>query len=112
MNKIAAYELLIEDHPLWTKEAEGAPKSKAGLLAAGLLGAGAMVPITMATERMMLSEGQRKRLKKERRDPRLYSNLRGALTFESREKRKQAHKKLSKGDGTILGAMNKGFRRK
>ena len=23
MNKIAAYELLLEDHPLWSKEAQG-----------------------------------------------------------------------------------------
>lgn len=48
----------------------------------------------------------------ETRDPRLYSNLRGMATLETRKERVAAHKRLSKGDGTILGAMSKGFRRK
>lgn len=54
----------------------------------------------------------RKRMGGETRDPRLYSNLRGMATLETRKERVAAHKRLSKGDGTILGAMSKGFRRK
>lgn len=52
-----------------------------------------------------------KQIKKEIRDPRLYSNLRGMATFESRKKRVAAHKKLGKG-GTIASAMKQGFGRK
>ena len=50
-------------------------------------------------------------ISKEKRDPRLYSNLRGMATFESPEERVAAHKLLGKGDGTILGAMKEGFTR-
>ena len=48
---------------------------------------------------------------KELRDPRLYSNLRGMVSFESKAERVAAHKKLRKG-GTILSAMKSGFLRK
>lgn len=40
---------------------------------------------------------QKKQMHEERRDPRMYSNLRGALTMESKEKRQEAHKKLKPG---------------
>jgi hypothetical protein len=51
-------------------------------------------------------------IKKEHRDPRLYSNIRGGLTGESRKERAAAHKRLGKGDGTILTAARQGFGRK
>lgn len=54
----------------------------------------------------------RERMKKEVRDPRLYSNLRGAVSGESREERVKAHKKLPKSKGSVLHAMKTGFRRK
>jgi hypothetical protein len=48
---------------------------------------------------------------KEVRDPRLYSNLRGMATLESREDRVAAHKGLKKGEHSVLGAMKEGFTR-
>jgi len=54
----------------------------------------------------------RKRMKEEIHDPRLYSNLRGMATLESRDERVAAHKKLRKGQrGSILQAMKEGFSR-
>jgi hypothetical protein len=47
----------------------------------------------------------------ELRDPRLYSNVRGMLTLESRKRRVRAHKKLKKGKHSILGAARAGFLR-
>lgn len=51
-------------------------------------------------------------VKEELRDPRLYSNLRGMATFESKKKRIKAYKNLGKGEGTVLSAMSTGFKRK
>lgn len=53
----------------------------------------------------------RKQIDSEVRDPRLYSNLRGMVTFENRERRVAAHKGLKKSDGTVRGAMRAGFLR-
>lgn len=53
----------------------------------------------------------RAQMRRERRDPRLYSNLRGMVTLESRKKRIAAHRNLGKGDGTVLTAMKQGFGR-
>jgi len=47
-------------------------------------------------------------LRSELIDPRLYSNLRGMISLESRKKRIAAHKNLGKG-GTISSAINQGF---
>lgn len=48
----------------------------------------------------------------ELRDPRLYSNLRGMLTMESRKERVAAHKKLRRGKHHTIGsAMREGFSR-
>jgi len=52
---------------------------------------------------------RREQIKKEHRDPRLWSNLKGMVTGKSREERVAAHKHLGKADGTILGAMKAGF---
>jgi hypothetical protein len=86
-----------------------------GLGLAGLVG---HQMITNPSSRPWSSEGKALRQKikgqgsRERRDPRLYSNLRGMATLESPERRVEAHEGLSKGDGTILGAMSRGFGRK
>jgi hypothetical protein len=61
---------------------------------------------------LMANKSVRKQIGKEVRDPRLYSNLRGMATLESRKKRVKAHKKLSKNKGGgILSAVRKGFTR-
>jgi len=52
----------------------------------------------------------RKQMASEIRDPRMYSNLRGMVTGESREERVKAHKGLRKAD-SILSAMRSGFSR-
>lgn len=55
----------------------------------------------------------RKRLAGEVHDPRLYSNLRGMFTGESREERVKAHKLLERGEQErVLDAMRSGFGRK
>ena len=46
------------------------------------------------------------------RDPRLYSNLRGMATLESKKKRIKAHEDLGKGKGTIASAIATGLLRK
>ena len=54
----------------------------------------------------------RKRIKGELHDPRLYSNLRGMATLESREQRKAAHGELTRGTrDSVFGAMREGFTR-
>ena len=57
------------------------------------------------------SRERRGRMSRELRDPRLYSNLRGAMALESAKKRVAAHKGLAKGDGTIRSAVRKGLLR-
>ena len=58
---------------------------------------------------LSMGEKGRKRVSKEVRDPRLYSNIRGA--FGSKEDRIAAHKKLKRGKHTVLSAMKEGFTR-
>lgn len=78
-------------------------------IAAPAIGAG--VGTHLAITRLLPgAKGRRKQMKEERRDPRLWSNLKGMLTGKSREERVAAHKHLGKGDGTILGAMREGFK--
>ena len=52
-----------------------------------------------------------KQVQKELKDPRLYSNLRGMLSFESAKKRVEAHKKLPPSNDSILYAIKKGLTR-
>jgi hypothetical protein len=82
------------------------PALKAGLIAAGVAG-----PATAGALMYKMGPGGRKQIASEVRDPRLYSNVRGALTLEDREKRVAAHKGLKKSDGSVLSAMKAGFLR-
>ena len=60
-----------------------------------------------------LPEEIRKQVDSELHDPRLYSNLRGAISLESADERIAAHKKLDKSkDQGVLDAMRSGFMRK
>jgi hypothetical protein len=78
---------------------------KPGLLRAALLG-------EFATPDQKFSKGTQKALVSARRDPRLYSNLRGMATLESKDKRKSVHGKLDrKTDHTILSAAKEGLTR-
>lgn len=79
---------------------------------AGILGAGAVLPagVAMGSIYMGLGASGRKQFNSEIRDPRLYSNLRGA--FESQSDRIAAHKKLDmKKEYTVTEAMREGFTR-
>lgn len=59
-----------------------------------------------------LSDKQKKKIKSEVHDPRLYSNLRGMLTLESAKERIDAHKKLPKHkDMSVFEAMRSGATR-
>lgn len=59
-----------------------------------------------------LPKQTKKQIAQEFRDPRLYSNVRGAATLESRGDRVKAHKKLDqRKDHTVLSAMREGFTR-
>jgi len=59
-----------------------------------------------------LNDAQKKQVYEEYRDPRLYSNLRGMLTLESKDERIKAHKKLSPGTReTKWQAAKEGFTR-
>lgn len=60
---------------------------------------------------ILSNKGRRKQIGGEVRDPRLYSNLRGMATGESKEDRVKAHKDLGEG-GTVVSAMKQGFGRK
>jgi hypothetical protein len=63
--------------------------------------------------RLALPKRTREKIKQEWRDPRLYSNLRGVLTGESRAERVAAHKKLDRSkDHSALSAMREGWSRK
>ncbi len=58
-------------------------------------------------------EWVKKKIEKKKHDPRLYSNLRGMLTLESRKKRVDAHKQLSRGLApSKWDAFKEGFFRK
>lgn len=86
--------------------------STKGLVLAGL-SAGAL---TAGGALLMAGKKGRKRVAKEHRDPRLYSNLRGMAALEGGKKRVAAHKRLSKTrkDGkphTILSAAKSGLTR-
>jgi len=61
---------------------------------------------------LMTPKYLRRQIGEEFRDPRLYSNLRGAVSLEDRDERVRAHRHLGKGDGSVLGAMATGFGRK
>lgn len=62
---------------------------------------------------LRFTEAQKRRMYNERRDPRLYSNLRGMLTFESRKERVAAHRRLSPGTRkTKWEAFREGFFRR
>ena len=92
------------------KIAELSPKITAALQvlgATGLIAAGATGGVLLG-----MGKKNRQQLHKEVRDPRLYSNLRGGVTFESPKERVKARKGLGKGDGTVLSAMRTGFGRK
>ena len=78
------------------------------ILATGLAGG----TVVGGTAMYMSGKKGRKQMAGEVRDPRLYSNLRGMVTGESRKKRVAAHKELGKGKGTVLSAMGTGFGRK
>jgi hypothetical protein len=74
---------------------------------------GAAVPLVLGgASYAALGESGRKRMGREVRDPRLYSNLRGMGTLESGKERVAAHKKLKRGKHhTVLSAMKEGFTR-
>ena len=78
--------------------------------AAALFGGGAAsIAVLLA---LLANKERREAIGGELKDPRLYSNLRGMATLESREDRVAAHKGLSKNkDGGVLSAMHKGFTR-
>lgn len=78
---------------------------------AAMMGTAAVAPF-IATY-LALPKSSKERIKREIRDPRLYSNLRGMLSLEDSKERVKAHKGLKKSDGTVLGAMKSGlFREK
>ena len=78
-----------------------------------LLGAGLGGATTLGAAMIALGPQGRKRLSEEVHDPRLYSNLRGMFTGESREERVKAHKLLERGEQErVLDAMRSGFGRK
>ena len=60
---------------------------------------------------LAIGEKGRARVHREHRDPRLYSNLRGMVTGESRKERVAAHKRLGKPTGSVWDAMKMGFGR-
>jgi hypothetical protein len=60
---------------------------------------------------LMMHKNIRKGVGEDIRDPRFYSNLRGMLTGESREKRVKAHKKLKRGKHTVRSAASEGWKR-
>ena len=87
------------------KTAELSPL-KAAILAGLATGA-----LTHAGIEILVGPEGRQQMREERRDPRLYSNLRGMVRGESPAQRVAAHRGLAKSDGTILGAMRNGFGR-
>jgi len=76
------------------------------VVGAALLGGGSAAGLALA-----MGKKGREQVGREVRDPRLYSNIRGMVSGESAEERVKAHKKLERGDGTISGAMRRGWRR-
>lgn len=85
-----------------------------------IMSPGAQVALTMGIPAaaslgalyLMTPKYIKRQIGEEIRDPRLYSNLRGAVSLEDRDERVRAHRHLGKGDGSILGAMSTGFGRK
>lgn len=71
----------------------------------------AMPPAALLAAYASLPEQARKSIGKEFRDPRLYSNIRGALTGESAEERVAAHKHLRKDTTGVMSAMRAGVSR-
>lgn len=51
MDKIAAYEVLLEDHPLWIKEAEKKVDTRSALLGGAAVGGGLLAGAAMARRR-------------------------------------------------------------
>lgn len=100
----------LEKTASFGRELSGAAKDigKVGLgFGAVLLALKAAGPKLTRKEKEKIKEDT----KREFRDPRLYSNIRGGLTLESSKQRVAAHKGLKKSDGTIFGAMRSGFKR-
>lgn len=85
-----------------------------------IMSPGAQVALTMGIPAaaslgalyLMTPKYIKRQIGEEIRDPRLYSNLRGAVSLEDRDERVRAHRHLGKGDGSIIGAMSAGFTRK
>lgn len=74
---------------------------------------GASAAMEKVALQLRFNKEQKKRMHDERRDPRLYSNMRGMLQLESRDERKKAHKKLSPGvRDTKMEAFREGFFRR
>jgi len=71
----------------------------------------AVPPAALLTAYMTLSDETRKNIGKEFRDPRLYSNIKGALKGESAEERVAAHKHLRKDTTGVMSAMRAGVNR-
>ena len=106
---------------LWPKNepADGSARSREKRAAAPEFGPSkgelamlaAMPPAALLAAYASLPEQTRKGIGKEFRDPRLYSNIRGALTGESAEERVAAHRHLRKDTTGIMSAMRAGVSR-
>jgi len=94
--------------PVLTKVAIPDAATALGIAAGGAIGAA-----TFAGVYATLPAKDKKQVREELHDPRLYSNLRGMMTLEGRKKRVAAHKLLNMTKNkSILSAANEGFRRR
>ncbi len=82
-----------------------------GQIGGALLGTGAGLAVGKPIAKRLEKKAEVQGVGSELRDPRLYSNVRGALSGESREERIATHKGLNLKDHTIGSAAKEGWRR-